>query len=78
LWEVSLTPFPAQPNAFVADVKTFRDLENHLREVEKFSRADARKIMRVWSELNLSSRGMPDGANSNRLLRGLLAQMETH
>ena len=78
LWEVSLTPFPAQPKAYVADVKTFRDLEDHLRDAERFSRADAKRIVRLVSELNLSSRGTPDGANANRLLRGLLAaQQET-
>lgn len=76
LWEVSLTPFPAQPKAYVADVKTFRDLENHLREVEKFSKTDTRRIMHLLAGLNQSSGGRLDGAHSsNRLLRGLLAQM---
>jgi Escherichia/Staphylococcus phage prohead protease len=74
LWEISLTPFPAQPKAFVQDVKTFRDFEKYLRDVENFSRPDARRIMRAMSETRLPLRGMPDGAN--RLLRGLVAQTE--
>ena len=75
LWEVSLTPFPAQPKAFVSDVKTSRDLEKYLREAENFSRADAKRFMRVMSELNLPSSGTPDGANAHRLLRGLVGQL---
>jgi HK97 family phage prohead protease len=63
LWEVSLTPFPAQPKAFVADLKTFRDLERYLRDADGLSRTDARRVMRLMSDLNLSSRGMPDDAN---------------
>jgi HK97 family phage prohead protease len=71
LWEVSLTPFPAQPKAYVADVKTFRDFERHLREAERFSRSDAKRILRLVSELNLPSRGTPDGAyeRHSRILR---------
>jgi HK97 family phage prohead protease len=76
LWEISLTPFPAQPKAFVADVKTFRELEKHLREVERFSKTDTRRILHLFADLNQSSGGKLDGANGNRLLRGL-AQMET-
>jgi HK97 family phage prohead protease len=75
LWEVSITPFPAQPKAYVADVKTFRDFEKYLREAEHFSRTDAKRILRLVTDLNLSSRGMPDGANAHRLRRGLLAQL---
>jgi HK97 family phage prohead protease len=63
LFEVSLTPWPAQPKAFVADVKTFRDLEKHLREVDGFSKSDAKRIMRTLSDLNLSSGGRLDDAN---------------
>jgi hypothetical protein len=63
LWEVSLTPFPAQPKAFVADLKTYRDFERYLRDVDNLSRTDARRVMRFMSDLNLSSRGMPDDAN---------------
>jgi HK97 family phage prohead protease len=79
LWEVSLTPFPAQPKAFVADVKTFRDFERYLREAENFSRADAKRILRVVSELNLSSRGMPDGSyeRHSRVLRAF-TRLETN
>jgi hypothetical protein len=76
LWEVSITPFPAQPKAYIADVKTFRDFEKYLREAENFSRADAKRILRCVASLNLSPCGMPDDANGNRLLRGLLAQPE--
>ena len=72
LWEVSLTPFPAQPKAFVQDVKTFRDLERRLREAERFSRSDAKRIMRAVSGLNPSSRGMPDDSSRiNRVLTEL-------
>ena len=63
LFEVSLTPFPAQPKAYVADVKTFRDLEKHLREVDGFSKSDAKRIVRTFSDLNLSSGGRLDDAN---------------
>lgn len=77
LYEVSITPFPAQPKAFINDVKTFRDLEKHLREVECFSKADARRIMRVVSDLNQSSGGMLDDAHvplARRLLAALPAE----
>jgi HK97 family phage prohead protease len=73
LWEVSLTPFPAQPKAFVADVKTFRDVERYLREAEHFSRTDAKRIMRLMSELNLSSRGMPGDSNRYEQVRQVFA-----
>ena len=63
LWEVSLTPFPAQPKAYVQDVKTFRDVERYLREAEHFSRTDAKRIMRALSGRNPSSSGMPDDSN---------------
>jgi hypothetical protein len=73
LWEVSITPFPAQPKAFVADVKTFRDLEKYLREVECFSKSDARRIMRLFTDYNQSSGGMLDDASSPRTRRLLAA-----
>jgi len=74
LYEVSITPFPAQPKAFISDVKTFRDLEKHLREVERFSKSDARRIMRVVSDYNQSSGGTLDDAHSP-LVRRLLAAL---
>jgi len=55
LWEVSLTPFPAQPKAYVADVKTVRDFEKYLRDAEHFSKADARRI--ASAALNPSTGG---------------------
>jgi len=61
LWEASLTPFPAQPKAFVSDVKRIRELEKFL------SRAESRR--NAIPERTVTVRG-------NRLLRGLLAQME--
>jgi HK97 family phage prohead protease len=76
LWEVSLTPFPAQPKAFVSDVKTFRDFEKFLRDAGNFSRSDSKRILRLASELKQSSRGTPDGTNAHRFLRGLAAQTE--
>jgi HK97 family phage prohead protease len=79
LWEVSITPFPAQPKAFVADVKTWRDFEKHLREAEGFSRAEAKRILRALSACNQSSCGMPDDATlplSRRLLAAISAQGE--
>ncbi len=75
LWEASLTPFPAQPKAYVADVKSIRDLERHLRDVEGFSKTDAKRFVRVLSGLTLSSGGMLDDApdsRHNRVLRGLV------
>jgi HK97 family phage prohead protease len=78
LYEISITPFPAQPKAFVSDVKTFRDLEKHLREVERFSKSDARRIMRVVADYNQSSGGMLDDASPfmrrSQALRALTAQ----
>jgi len=78
LYEVSITPFPAQPKAFVQSVKTWRDFEKHLREVECFSRADAKRILNAFSACNQSSCGMPDDANAgtrhNRVLRAAMAQ----
>lgn len=73
LYEVSITPFPAQPKAFISDVKTFRDLEKHLREVERFSKTDAKRIMRVVSDFNQSSGGTLDDANASRHSRALRA-----
>lgn len=60
LWEVSLTPFPAQPKAYVSDVKTVRTFERYLRDAD-ISRTDAKRLMRLISgRLADSSRGMPD------------------
>ena len=64
LWEASITPFPAQPKAYVSDVKSLRDLEKHLRDVGCFSKTDAKRILRALSGLNLSSGGMLDDAYS--------------
>jgi hypothetical protein len=74
LWEVSITPFPAQPKAYVADVKTWRDFEKHLREAEGFSRVEAKKIIRAFAACNQSSSGMPDDAPTP-LTRRLLAAL---
>jgi HK97 family phage prohead protease len=71
LWEASITPFPAQPKAFVADVKHARELEGYLRDVEHLSKIDARRLVRVMSDLNLSSGAMLDGSfdRHSRVLR---------
>jgi len=63
LWEASITPFPAQPKAFVSDVKTSRDFEKRLREVDGFSRSDAKRILNAWQDFQRSSSGRPDDAN---------------
>ena len=60
LWEVSMTPFPAQPKAYVADVKTVRDLEKHLREVEGFSKSETKRILHAVSDFQLSTGGRPE------------------
>jgi HK97 family phage prohead protease len=74
LWEVSLTPFPAQPKAYVADVKSIREFERYLRDAEHLSKADARRIVRVASDLNLSSGGMLGDSNRySRVLRAFAA-----
>jgi len=76
LWEASLTPFPAQPKAYVADVKRVREFERYLREAD-ISRAESRRLVRAITERSLwSPRGTPGDTPPNRLLRGLLAQME--
>jgi HK97 family phage prohead protease len=72
LYEVSITPFPAQPKAFVSDVKTWRDFEKHLREAEHFSRADAKRILNALAACKQSSCGMPEDANQP-LTRRLLS-----
>jgi HK97 family phage prohead protease len=71
LWEISLTPFPAQPKAYVGDVKTHRDFEMHLREVGRFSQAEAKRIMRLYSECNQSDRNgrLPDASGYGSVLR---------
>jgi HK97 family phage prohead protease len=75
LWEVSITPFPAQPRAFVSDVKTWRDFEKYLREAEHFSRADAKRILNAFAACNQSSCGMPDGASRyGHTLRAVVAR----
>lgn len=79
LYEVSITPFPAQPKAFVSDMKTFRDLEKHLRDVECFSKSDAKRILRAVADYNQSSGGMLDDAHTplvRRLLAALPAEVE--
>ncbi len=79
LYEVSITPFPAQPKAFINDVKTIRDLEKHLRDVECFSKSEARRIMRAVSDYNQSSGGRLDDAHrplTRRLLAALPAEGE--
>lgn len=75
LWEASITPFPAQPKAFVSDVKSVRDFEKYLRDAEHFSRADARRLAVAYSRLNLSSSGTPDDTDrSNRLIDGIFSR----
>jgi uncharacterized protein len=74
LYEVSITPFPAQPKAFISDVKTWRDFEKHLREAENFSRADAKRILNALAACNQSSCGRPEDANQP-LTRRLLAAL---
>jgi hypothetical protein len=70
LWEVSITPFPAQPKAFVADVKSVRDLERYLRDVGCLSKADARRIAAIMPALNLSTGGtLEDADRYSRVLR---------
>jgi len=74
LWEVSLTPFPAQPKAFVEEIKTVRDLERHLRDVECFSKSDSRRICTVVAAFYKSSGGMLDDPNA-RLLDAVKAAL---
>jgi hypothetical protein len=70
LWEVSITPFPAQPKAYIADVKSVRDFERYLRDVERLSKTDARRIASVVSDLTLSTGGTLEDANRHsRVLR---------
>ena len=65
LWEISITPFPAQPKAFINDVKTLRNLEKFLRDAEHFSRTDAKRFINAFAACNQSSCGMPDDANAD-------------
>jgi HK97 family phage prohead protease len=76
LYEVSITPFPAQPKAFVTDLKSWRNFEKYLRDAEHFSRADTKRIMSAFAACNQSSCGMPDDTPpplSRRLLAALSA-----
>jgi HK97 family phage prohead protease len=72
LWEVSLTPFPAQPKAYVADVKNARFFERYLRDAELLSRADARRVMRLVADLNQSPRVTPGDDRHSRVLRAFV------
>jgi HK97 family phage prohead protease len=77
LYEVSITPFPAQPKAFVTDLKSWRNFEKYLRDAEHFSRADTKRIMSAFAACNQSSCGMPDDTHlplSRRLLAALSAE----
>jgi len=58
LWETSLTAFPAQPRAYVEQVKTVRDLEQVLH-INGFSRNDARRIVAIVKSSGMVSGGMP-------------------
>lgn len=74
LWELSFTAFPANPKAHVDGVKalTLRDTEKYLRDVEHFSKTDAKRIIRIFSDLNQSSGGRLEDANvDSRQLRAL-------
>src|SRR5215471_2107120 len=82
LWEASLTPFPAQPKAFVSAVKSTRALERLLRDVGCLSKSESRRAIRVLStDLNQSSGGMLEDFpaitdRQNRWLRQLLGQSQ--
>jgi HK97 family phage prohead protease len=67
LWEISLTPFPAQPKAYVTDVKTLRDLEDRLRDVCGFSQTHAKRAISVFQELTRPGNGTLPGDNAVKL-----------
>jgi len=45
LWEISITPFPANKRAFVDDVKSIRDIEKRLRDVGRISGQESKRIV---------------------------------
>jgi HK97 family phage prohead protease len=49
LWEVSITPFPAQRRAYIDGVKQMRSFEKRLRDVGGFSVADSKRILALYS-----------------------------
>lgn len=74
LWEASLTPFPAQPKAYLDQVKTVRDLETILH-VNGFSKNDARRIVAIVKSSGMVSGGMPEAVNerNQRILEAVRA-----
>jgi HK97 family phage prohead protease len=73
LWEISLTPFPAQPKAYVTDVKTLRDLEGSLRDAG-LSQLHAKRAISVFMELNPSANGTLADTYPMKLALSQLAQ----
>src|SRR5262245_37743143 len=59
LWETSLTAFPANPKAYVDDVKAIRSFEKRLRDVGGFSVGDAKRVLSLLSRPLQS--GDPEG-----------------
>jgi hypothetical protein len=73
LWEISLTPFPANPKAFVEGVKGLRNVEKYLREVEHFPRGEAKRLTNIFAALQSSpSETLADLSTQQlRIIRGI-------
>lgn len=65
LWEISFTPFPAQPKAFVSDVKTQREFEQYLRDAGHYSLAEAKRIVSLVTACGRSANGMSSDSDRN-------------
>ena len=74
LWEISITPFPANPKSLISELKTVRDFEAYLRDVEKLSKADARRIASALAVYNQRSGGTPDAQSPLSVLTQALAR----
>jgi HK97 family phage prohead protease len=82
LYEISLTPFPANQRAFVDSVKNIRDFEKALRDVGCFSVSESKRILAA-----LAAAQLPAPARDVREVRtpplaapqtGIRSQLWTH
>jgi HK97 family phage prohead protease len=62
LWEVSITPFPANKRSFVDDVKSVRTLEKRLRDAGGFSAAQSKRILALLDAVAAGGPAVPPSA----------------
>jgi HK97 family phage prohead protease len=73
LWEVSFTPFPANANAHVSELKSLRRLERFLRDAGNYSRSEAKRIAAGLdqAEIGQDSSGTLDSAFLNHAMEAI-------